>query len=81
MEPSTQKTSPTKPQEVIVGFLATEDKKTNIMEELEWTVGGEPPTIWNATVDLAVAAQQYTKKVEIPPEYQKFAKVFSKEES
>jgi hypothetical protein len=35
MEPSTQKTSPTKPQEVIVGFLATEDKKTNIMEELE----------------------------------------------
>jgi hypothetical protein len=28
-----------------------------------------------------VAAQQYTKKVEIPKEYQKFAKVFSKEES
>jgi hypothetical protein len=28
-----------------------------------------------------VAAQQYTKKVEIPKEYQKFAKVFSEEES
>jgi hypothetical protein len=29
---------------------------------------------------LAVAAQQYTKKVEIPQEYQRFAKVFSEEE-
>jgi hypothetical protein len=28
-----------------------------------------------------MAAQQYTKKVAIPKEYQKFAKVFSKEES
>jgi hypothetical protein len=28
-----------------------------------------------------VAAQQYMKKVEIPKEYQKFAKVFSEEES
>jgi hypothetical protein len=32
-------------------------------------------------VELAVATQQYTKKVEIPKEYQKFAKVFSEEES
>jgi hypothetical protein len=30
---------------------------------------------------LAVATQQYTKKVEIPQEYQRFAKVFSEEES
>jgi hypothetical protein len=30
---------------------------------------------------LAIAAQQYTKKVEIPKEYQKFAKVFSEEEA
>jgi hypothetical protein len=49
--------------------------------ELEREVGGEPPTIQNASVELAVAAQQYTKKVEIPEEYQKFTKVFSKEES
>jgi hypothetical protein len=47
---------------------------------LECKVGGEPPIIWNASVELAVAAQQYTKKVEIPKEYQKFAKVFSEEE-
>jgi hypothetical protein len=38
-------------------------------------------TLQNTSVELAVAAQQYTKKVEIPKEYQKFAKVFSEEES
>jgi hypothetical protein len=48
---------------------------------LERDVGGEPPTIRNASVKLAIAAQQYTKKVEILKEYQKFAKVFSEEES
>jgi hypothetical protein len=37
--------------------------------------------IQNTSVELAVAAQQYMKKVEIPKEYQAFAKVFSKEES
>src|SRR6266581_1482078 len=31
--------------------------------------------------ELAIKAQQYTKKVAIPQEYQKFAKVFSEEES
>jgi hypothetical protein len=49
--------------------------------ELEQLVGGEPPAIQNASVKLAVAAQQYTKRVEIPEEYKAFAKVFSKEES
>jgi hypothetical protein len=48
---------------------------------LEHDVGGEPSTIRNTSVELAVAAQQYTKQVEIPKEYQKFAKVFSEEES
>jgi hypothetical protein len=48
---------------------------------LECDVGGEPLIIRNASVKLAVAAKQYTKKVEIPKEYQKFAKVFSEEES
>ncbi len=31
--------------------------------------------------ELAIKAQQYTKKVEVPVEYHQFAKVFSKEES
>jgi hypothetical protein len=48
---------------------------------LECDVGGEPPTIRNASVELAVATQQYTKQVEILKEYRKFAKVFSEEES
>src|SRR6266702_1914602 len=33
------------------------------------------------STELAIKAQQYTKKVAIPQEYQKFAKVFSEEES
>jgi len=30
---------------------------------------------------LAIKAQQYTKKVEVPTEYRQFAKIFSEEES
>jgi len=33
------------------------------------------------STELAIKAQQYTKKVEVPAEYQQFAKVFSEEES
>jgi len=33
------------------------------------------------STELAIKAQQYTKKVEVPHEYQDFAKVFSEEES
>ncbi len=33
------------------------------------------------STELAIKAQQYTKKVEVPQEYQEFAKVFSEEES
>jgi len=33
------------------------------------------------STELAIKAQQYTKKVEVPTEYQQSAKVFSKEES
>ena len=33
------------------------------------------------STELAIQAQQYTKKVEVPTEYQQFAKVFSKHES
>ncbi len=33
------------------------------------------------STELAIQAQQYTKKVEVPTEYQQFAKVFSEQES
>jgi len=33
------------------------------------------------STELVIKAQQYTKKVEVPAEYQQFAKVFSKQES
>jgi hypothetical protein len=67
-------------KEVILQYLST-DERMSIVEELEQTVGGKPPTIRNTSVDLAVATQQYTKKVEIPQEYRAFAKVFSEEKS
>jgi hypothetical protein len=67
-------------KDVVLRYLST-DERVEIVQELEREVGGEPPIIRNASVKLAVAAQQYTKKVEIPREYQKFAKVFSEEES
>jgi hypothetical protein len=62
----------------VVQYLST-DERANIVAELERDVGGEPPIIRNTSVELAVAAQQYTKKVEIPQEYQRFTKVFSEE--
>jgi hypothetical protein len=64
----------------VLRYLST-DERTEIVKELERDVGGEPPAIRNTSVELAVAAQQYTKKVEIPKEYKAFAKVFSEEES
>src|SRR6266702_2995129 len=33
------------------------------------------------STELTIKAQQYTKKVEVPAEYQQFAKIFSEEES
>jgi hypothetical protein len=67
-------------KDVILRYLST-DERAEIVQELEQEVGGEPPIIRNTLVELAVTAQQYTKKVEIPQEYQRFAKVFSEEES
>jgi len=32
-------------------------------------------------MELAIKVQQYTKKVEVPVDYQQFAKVFSEEDS
>jgi hypothetical protein len=67
-------------RDVVARYLST-DERADIVAELECDVGGEPSVIRNTSVNLAVATQQYTKQVTIPKEYQKFAKVFSKEES
>jgi hypothetical protein len=67
-------------KDVVLRYLST-DERTEIVKELEQEVSGEPPVIRNASVELTVAAQQYTKKVEIPKEYRAYAKVFSEEES
>jgi hypothetical protein len=67
-------------KDVVLRYLST-NECMEIVKELEREVGGEPPVIRNVSVELAVAAQQYTKRVEIPKEYRAFAKVFSEEES
>src|ERR1700744_675345 len=56
--------------------------KRQIVRELEDDVYRPPYQLQRTTAtQLAIDAQQYTKKVEIPPEYQQFAKVFNEEES
>jgi hypothetical protein len=72
--------NPNERRDVVARYLST-DERADIVAELERDVGGEPSVIRNASVDLAVAAQQYTKQVTIPKEYQRFAKVFSEEEA
>jgi hypothetical protein len=58
-----------------IATLRTEDKQS-ILEELthECTARG-------ASTDLAIDAQLKAKEVTLPPEYQRFASVFSEEES
>jgi hypothetical protein len=72
--------NPSNRKDVVLRYLST-DERAEIVAKLEREVGGEPPMIRNTSVELAVAAQQYTKKVTIPEEYKKFGKVFSEEES
>jgi hypothetical protein len=72
--------NPSDQKDIVLQYLST-NKRAEIVKELERDVGGEPPIIRNASVELAVAAQQYTKRVEIPKEYKAFTKVFSEEES
>ena len=53
-----------------------EELKLHILHQLE-----EQSTLRTTSTDLAIQAGQYTTKVEIPPQYQRFAKVFSERES
>ena len=71
---------PNTPREAVVRYLST-DERENIVQELEREVGGEPSVIRTTATELAIAAQQYTTVAKIPKDYQRFAKVFSEEES
>ena len=53
-----------------------EGLKLRILHQLE-----EQSTLRTTSTDLAIQAGQYMTKVEIPPQYRKFAKVFSEKES
>ena len=55
---------------------ALDELKLHILHQLE-----EQSTLHTTSTDLAIQAGQYRTNVEIPPQYKKFAKVFSEEES
>ena len=59
-----------------IAHTTLEELKLRILHQLE-----EQSTLCTTSTDLAIRAGQYTKKVEIPPQYQKLAKVFSEKES
>ena len=53
-----------------------ENLKVRIVQQLE-----EQCCLCTTATELAIQAGQHTKVVELPPQYQRFAKVFSEEES
>src|SRR5258708_26965463 len=59
----------------IIARTLTEPEKWNIVHEL-----ADQSSIRTTATDLAIKAKQYTAKTEVPPEYQKYAKVFNEEE-
>ena len=59
-----------------IAHTTLKELKLHILHQLE-----EQSTLRTTSTDLAIQVGQYTKKVEIPPQYQKFAKVFSEKES
>ncbi len=63
----------TTPNSIIV---QTDSEKEEIVAVLE-----SQCSIKTTAMELAIQAQQYTTKKDVPKEYQNFAKVFSKEES
>src|SRR6201996_9242252 len=69
--------NPTIPrQQPTIMRTALEELKLCILHQLE-----EQSTLRTTSTDLAIQAGQYTKKVEIPLQYQRFAMVFSEKDS
>ena len=67
-------------RDVLAHYLSTEDRET-IDKQLQRESYHGPPEIRTTAVELAVAAGQQKTKQPIPVEYQKFAALFSEEES
>ena len=59
----------------VIAKAATDTIKAAIIQQLE-----QQSCIKTTSMDLAIATEQHTKKVVIPPQYQHFAKVFSEED-
>ena len=63
------------PSKTVIATLTMEDKQ-GILNQLE-----EQCTIRGIVTELAIQAGEGRKKVEIPPQYAKFKRLFSKEAS
>ena len=70
VNPRIQRTRP------VIAKAVTEAIKAKIIQQLK-----NQSCISTMSTDLAIAAEQHTKKVEVLPQYQQFVKVFSEEES
>ena len=60
----------------VIARTTLDDLKACIVQQLE-----EQSCLRTTATELAIQAGQHTKAVELPPQYQEFAKVFSEEES
>ena len=59
-----------------------EEPMTIIQQAHAYDVLGRESNVWaNISMELAQKAGQYTKKVEVPPQYHQFTKVFDEEAS
>ena len=62
--------------QLVIAQATLEDLKACIIQQLK-----EQCCLRTTSTNLAIQARQHTKAVELPPQYQKFTKVFSKKES
>ena len=60
----------------MIAQASLEDLKAHIVQQLK-----EQSCLHTTSTDLAIQARQHTQAVKLPPQYEKFAKVFSEEES
>ena len=60
----------------MIAQTSLEGLKARIVQQLE-----EQSCLRTTSTDLAIQARQHTQAVELPPQYKKFTKVFSKKES
>jgi len=62
-------------------ILQSVNPSVQVKDPIIARIKGDSQLKATTSTELAIKAQQYTKKVEVPTEYQQFTKVFSEQES